>query len=70
MIQFEVGFAQDYKFLFVRSFCNKHLENFNMEKTAGFQPVLVLNVHKPQRNLLSEALKVSGLPNPVRLIIM
>lgn len=36
MIQFEVGFAQDYKFLFVRSFCNKHLENFNMEKTAGF----------------------------------
>lgn len=65
MFSFGVVFAQDYKFLFVRS-----LENFNMEKTSRLHSVLTLNVHKAQRNLLSEALKVSGLLNPVRLTIM
>lgn len=70
MILFGVIFAQDYKFLFVRSFCKLYLKNFNVEKPSCFHSVLTLNVHKTQRNLLSEALKASDLPNPVRLIIM
>jgi len=64
MILFRVGLAQDYKFLFFR-FCNKHMENFNMEKTSSFHPVLMLDVCKTQRNLPIEALKATGPPNTV-----